>query len=93
MTAGEPPHSPKEKVTKHKYGEYKNVLLTDEEMKKLQEELPNCGELVQRLSEYIASTGKKYKSHYATLRTWNRREPKGKKPPQEYPEDDLTGIL
>lgn len=87
------PSPKKEKGIKHKYGEYKNVLLTDEEMKKLQEELPNCGELVQRLSEYIASTGKKYKSHYATLRTWNRREPKSKQPPQQYPEDDLADIL
>ena len=83
----------KEKPVKHKYGEYENVLLTDEEVAKLKQELTNFDELVQRLSEYIASTGKKYKSHYATLRTWNRREPKGKKPPQQYPEDDLSGIL
>ena len=83
----------KEKKSKHKYGEYENVLLTDEEAEKLRKELSNFDELVQRLSEYIASTGKKYKSHYATLRTWNRREPKSKRPPHEYPEDDLTGIL
>ena len=83
----------KEKPVKHKYGEYENVLLTDKEAEKLKQELDNFNELVQRLSEYIASTGKKYKSHYATLRTWNRREPKDKKPPREYPEDDLTGIL
>lgn len=83
----------KEKKSKHKYGEYENVLLTDEEAEKLKKELSNFDQLVQRLSEYIASTGKKYKSHYATLRTWNRREPKSKRPPHEYPEDDLTGIL
>ena len=83
----------KEKPVKHKYGEYENVLLTDKEAEKLKQELDNFNELVQRLSEYIASTGKKYKSHYATLRTWNRREPKGKKPPQQYPEDDLADLL
>lgn len=88
---GSPPK--RGKALKHKYGEYKNVLLTDEEVYKLKQELPNYDELVQRLSEYIASSGKKYKSHYATLRTWNRREPKSKKPPQLLPEDDLSDIL
>ena len=93
-TADEPPVSPpKKKGIKHKYGEYKNVLLSEEELEKLQEELPDWRNMIERLSEYIASSGKKYKSHYATLRSWNRREPKSNKPPQVYPEDDLSGIL
>ena len=87
------PKSPKRKVIKHQYGEYKNVLLSDEEAEKLSVELPDWLNLVERLSEYMASSGKHYKSHYATLRSWNRREPKQKKPPQQYPEDDLSGIL
>ena len=87
------PKSPKRKIIKHQYGEYKNVLLSDEEVKKLSSELPDWLNLVERLSEYMASSGKHYKSHYATLRSWNRREPKQKKPPQQYPEDDLSGIL
>ena len=92
--ADEPPISPpKKREERHKYGEYKNVLLSDEELEKLQKELPDWQNMVERLSEYIASSGKKYKSHYATLRSWNRREPKQKKPPQQYPEDDLSGIL
>ena len=92
--ADEPPISPpKKREMKHQYGEYKNVLLSDEELEKLQKELPDWQNMVERLSEYIASSGKKYKSHYATLRSWNRREPKSKKPPQVYPEDDLSGIL
>ena len=92
--ADEPPISPpKKREERHKYGEYKNVLLSDEELEKLQKELPDWQNMVERLSEYIASSGKKYKSHYATLRSWNRREPKSKKPPQVYPEDDLSGIL
>lgn len=91
-TAARPPRSPKKEAEKHKYGEYKNVLLSDEEAQKLKDLLPNMEEMVERLSEYIASTGKKYKSHYATLRAWNRREPKSKKPPQ-LPEDDLSDIL
>ena len=92
--ADEPPISPpKKREERHRYGEYKNVLLSDEELERLQKELPDWQNMVERLSEYIASSGKKYKSHYATLRSWNRREPKSKKPPQVYPEDDLSGIL
>ena len=93
-TADEPPVSPpKKKGIKHKYGEYKNVLLSEEELERLQEELPDWRNMIERLSEYIASSGKKYKSHYATLRSWHRREPKSSKPPQAFPEDDLSGIL
>ena len=47
------------KPTRHKYGMYENVLLTDEDFQKLQEEFPNdCFERIERLSEYIASTGR-----------------------------------
>ena len=92
--ADEPPISPpKKREERHKYGEYKNVLLSDEELERLQKELPDWQNMVERLSEYIASSGKKYKSHYATLRSWHRREPKSNKPPQAFPEDDLSGIL
>ena len=66
----EPPKS-----VRHKYGTYENVLLTDEDFKKLQEEFPNDHfERIERLSEYIASTGKKYKSHLATIRSWARKD-------------------
>ena len=44
---------------RHKYGEYKNVLLSDEELAKLKAEFPDWEERIERLSEYIASTGKK----------------------------------
>ena len=63
------------KPTRHKYGSYKNVLLTDEEMEKLMTEFPHDGiERIERLSEYIASTGKKYKNHLATIRSWARKD-------------------
>ena len=66
-------------ITRHKYGEYKNVLLSDEELAKLKAEFPDWEERIERLSEYIASTGKKYKSHLATIRNWARKDkPKGK---------------
>ena len=62
------------KSVKHKYGEYKNVLLTDDELNKLKERFIDYQERIERLSEYIASKGTKYKSHYATILSWARRE-------------------
>ena len=64
----------KKKQTKHKYGEYSNVLLTDEELMKLKEKIPNWQDFIERLSSYIASTGKRYKSHYVTMLNWYRRD-------------------
>lgn len=64
----------KKKQTKHKYGEYDNVLLTDEELTKLKEKIPNWQDFIERLSGYIASTGKRYKSHYVTMLNWYRRD-------------------
>lgn len=68
-----PPPSPK--PVRHKYGAYKNVLLSDEDYTKLQAEFPrDWSERVERLSEYIASTGKSYKNHLATIRSWARKD-------------------
>lgn len=53
------------------YGRYKNVFLTDTELAELKTELPDGWEdYTERLSEYMASTGKKYKNHAATIRRW-----------------------
>lgn len=68
-----PSHKPKKPV-KHKYGEYANVLLTDDELEKLKEAFSDWEERIERLSGYIASTGKAYKSHYATIRNWARKD-------------------
>ena len=63
------------KTPRHKYGLYENVLLTDEDYQKLQEEFPHdYSARIERLSEYIASTGKKYKNHLATIRAWARKD-------------------
>jgi len=64
----------KSKSVKHKYGEYNNVLLTDDELKKLKTEYSDYEERIERLSSYVASTGKAYKSHYATIRNWARKD-------------------
>ena len=60
------------KSAKHTLGEYSNVFLTEEELEKLKSEFPDWEERVERLSSYIASTGKKYKNHLATIRNWAR---------------------
>ena len=57
---------------KREYGEFKNVLLTDDEYKKVEE--INALSQIENLSRYIASTGKRYKSHYATILNWDRRD-------------------
>lgn len=63
------------KPSRHKYGMYNNVLLSDEDYGKLQEEFPHdYTDRIERLSEYIESTGKKYKSHLATIRAWARKD-------------------
>ena len=62
------------KPVKHKYGEYNNVLLTDDELAKLKAEFPDWADRIERLSSYVASTGKSYKSHYATIRNWARND-------------------
>ena len=64
----------KEKPVKHKYGEYKNVLLTDDELEKLKDKFPDWQDRIERLSLYIESKGAKYKSHYATILSWARRD-------------------
>lgn len=67
--------------TRHQYGLYKNVLLSDEELEKLKAEFPtDYQQRIERLSEYMASTGKSYKNHMATIRSWARRDSKQTRP-------------
>lgn len=71
--------SPKSKPKKvrHKYGEYSNVLLSDEDMENLKEEFPNdYQERIEQLSFYMASKGASYKDHLATIRNWARKDEK-----------------
>lgn len=60
---------------KERLGEHTNVCLSEDELKKLHELMgeQNTSLLIEELSDYLASTNKKYKSHYATLRSWARR--------------------
>ena len=65
----------KEKPVRHKYGEYKNVLLSDREMEKLQDEFPfDWQQRIENVSAYCASHGKTYKDYLATIRSWARKD-------------------
>lgn len=71
----DPKPSREHREPRHKYGEYSNVLLSDTDLAKLKSEFPNdWEERIERLSAYMASTGKGYKSHLATIRNWARRD-------------------
>ena len=64
------------------YGRYQNVFLTDEEMADLQASFPAVWEqYIEKLSEYMASTGKRYQSHAATIRRWAGEDAKKAAPP------------
>lgn len=63
------------KAPRHQYGEYKNVLLSDTELQKLQTEFPeDWQQRVEALSAYMKSKGTVYKDHLATIRNWARRD-------------------
>ena len=52
------------------YGSYQNVFLTAEELSALQSEVPHYQEYIEKLSRYMASSGKQYANHAATIRSW-----------------------
>ena len=59
-------------IPKLKYLEF--VLLTEDEHTKLKEKFNSrLDSQIENLNNYIGSTGKKYKSHYHTLLSWDRK--------------------
>lgn len=62
-------------------GRYQNVVLSEKDLSELKRELPDLWEsYVEWLSEYMASTGKSYKNHAATIRRWANADRKGAAP-------------
>lgn len=64
---------------KESYGEFENVLLSDDEHQKLTEKLgkSKTDDLIEQLSGYMKQSpanAKKYKDHYATILNWSRRD-------------------
>ena len=70
---------------KKPYGELSNVLLTDVEYDKLTERFGKAGieDRIAELSLALASKGYKYKSHYATVLSWDRRDKKEHPPTRD----------
>ena len=56
------------------FGEYRNVFLTEKEYKRLKADFSGLDGLIDQLSDYIQSTGRKYADHAATLRIWAKRK-------------------
>lgn len=57
--------------SKHKYGEYQHVLLTDKEHTHLLELYgDSLDEHIKILDEYIETSGKKYKNHSLVIQKW-----------------------
>ena len=76
------------KETKHKYGEYKNVLLTDSEYEKLKKDYgeEETNKAITYLDEYIEMKGYKAKSHNLAIRKWvfeALKEQKQRQKPQQ----------
>ncbi len=56
-------------------GRFENVLLSDQELRLLKSELPQKWQYyVERLSSHMASTGKQYHSHLATILKWSQED-------------------
>ena len=67
------------------FGRYGNVFLTEAEVAELQADFPTVWqEYIERLSEYMASTGKTYKSHAATIRRWAKEDSRKRKNMPDY---------
>ncbi|MGH1847114.1 replisome organizer [Enterococcus gilvus] len=72
------PSQPKATPARHKYGEYKNVLLSDVQLEKLKKEFPADWEArIERVSSYCESTGKSYKNYFATIKNWAKKDHTG----------------
>lgn len=82
---------------RRRYGRYGNVLLSEKEVEELMTEFPwDYQQRIERLSEYMESTGRFYKNHLATIRSWagqdrkkDRQKPYGPEIYQYSPEESL----
>lgn len=72
------------KKQKHKYGEFKNVLLYDSDIEKLKAKFPNDWEKrIEQLSQGIELKGYSYKNHYLAILKWAERDFSSKSATQE----------
>lgn len=90
LCMGHPPNNIKEDVkqnsqteksesTRRRFGNYQNVFLSDDQLSELQATYPGKYEdYINRLWVYMASSGRHYANHYATICKWLDEDSKAK---------------
>lgn len=82
------------KKVRHHYGDFRHVLLTDDEYQRLIAEYGERSLLegIKNVDEYCQETGKTYKDYNLTLRRWGikaqKLPPKKEQPEEEKPSDE-----
>ena len=61
--------------TRHAYGEFRNIILTEEEYARLSGQFRNLQQIIDKMSTYLAKTGKHYDNYEAAILSWAEREP------------------
>ena len=72
------------------FGEYQNVFLTAKGYRRLKADFSGLDDLIEQLSAYIQSTGKKYADHATTLRIWAKRQKTERKSTPGIPDYTFT---
>ena len=83
----------KKKTTKeprHKYGEFKNILLSDKDLEKLKAEYSEelVEKYIKKMDEWLELNGRRYKNYYLALRQWMNKEVSKKQEKVEKQEGD-----
>ena len=55
-------------------GKFQNVFLSEKELEDIRQTIPDWQDYIERLSGYMASTGKQYQNHAATIISWARQD-------------------
>ena len=72
------------------FGEYQNVFLTAKGYRRLKADFSGLDDLIEQLSAYIQSTGKKYADHATALRIWAKRQKTERKSTPGIPDYTFT---
>ena len=74
------------------YGCCNNVFMTDDEYDALCADIPNVGNVIEKLSAHMASSGKTYVNHAATVRKWAMEDAERKQTAPRTGGDWCSGI-
>ena len=85
-----------QKPSKHKYGDYKHILLTDEQYEKLVSDYgeSTITEYIRKIDEWIQMKGKTpYKDFSIAIRNWIKKDGVQKKSEHSYDLDDYKSLV